>query len=89
LISFYKISEGHLFSSFSPQHHKFCTSSPQFLLCHAVRQNLLFYGAAQSEVRVLLEVTLGNMVLGQLSSSQRLCADAAPFFASLSDDIET
>jgi len=41
------------------------------------------------EVRVLLEVTVGNMVLGQLSSSQSLCADAAPFFASLSDDIET
>jgi hypothetical protein len=49
----------------------------------------LFYGAAESEVRVLLQVTAGNMVLGQLRISQRLCADAAPFFASQSDDIET
>jgi len=88
-MSFYKTSEGHIFHSSSPQRHQFCASSPQFLLCHAVRQNLLFYGAAESEVRVLLEVTVGNMVLGQLSSSQRLCADAAPFFVSLSDDIET
>jgi hypothetical protein len=58
-------------------------------MCHAVQQDLLFCGAAESEVRVLLQVAVGNMVSGQVSSSQRLCADAAPFFASLSDDIET
>lgn len=68
-----------LFQLFSPVRHKFCTP-PQFLVCHAVPQNLLFGGAAESKVRVLLEVTVGNMVLGQISSSQRLCADAAPFF---------